>query len=336
MKTIFFSTKAFERQYLENANTAMHELKMVEEALSLKTVDLAKGYSVVCIFAGDDASAPVIEKLHENGVRFIAIRATGYDNVDIQSATKLGIRVTNVPDYSPYAIAEHAVGLMLALSRKLPLANDQVHQYNFKVDNLIGFDLHHKTVGIIGTGQIGSVAAKILYGFGCSLLGFDIQENKELTELYDLHYVDLNTLCRLSDIITIHVPLNEQTEYLIDEALITTMKKGVMLINTARGAVVNTADVIAGLENGQIGYFGADVYEKERGLFFFDFFEKKFDDKMLKKLLSFKNVLLTPHQAFATKEALYNIATTTFYNIDCWGLEQKSQNELQVNEQVLK
>ncbi|SMO69858.1 2-hydroxyacid dehydrogenase [Solitalea koreensis] len=328
MKTIIYSTKFFERTYFEQANVIGHELKMVEEALSLETACLAKDCSVVCVFTSDDVSAPVLLQLQELGVRYIAVRATGYDNVDIQTALSLGMKVANVPEYSPHGIAEHAVGLMLALSRKLMLANQQVHHYNFKVDDLIGFNLQHKTVGIVGTGKIGSAMAKILHGFGCHLLGYDIHENKELVEKYGLHYMELEMLCRLSDVITIHVSLNEHTEQLIDKEMIEIMKKGVMVINTARGAVVNTMNVIEGIENGHIGYFGTDVYEKEKGVFFNDYSNKTFEDTMLKKLLSFPNVLLTPHQAFATKESLYTISTTTFHNIGCWALEQNSANEL--------
>src|SRR2546428_1476574 len=224
MKVIVFSTKNFERSYLEEANKTGHDLKMVETPLSLETADLAFGNSIACISTADDASVSVIEKLHENGIRCITIRATGYDNVDIKKARQLGIRVANVPEYSPYAIAEHAIGLILALNRKLVLANRQVHQYNFKVDDLIGFDLHHKTVGIVGTGKTGSLMAKILHGFGCDLLGFDMNENKELVEKYGLHYVDLNTLCRLSDIITINISLNEHTEHIINKDVISSMK----------------------------------------------------------------------------------------------------------------
>lgn len=280
------------------------------------------------IFTGDDASTSVVEKLNSVGIKYIAVRAVGYDNVDIKKAGELGIKVANVPEYSPYAIAEHAVGLMLALNRKLITADDQVHHNNFTVGNLIGFDLHKKTVGIIGTGRTGSVVAKILNGFGCKLLGYDIKQNKELSEKYGLEYVDLKTLCSSADIITLHAPLNPSTKYLINKKILDEMKQGVMLINTARGAVINTQDVIGATGSGRIGYLGLDVYEKEKGVFFYDHSKEKISDDMLEKLMSFPNVIITPHQAFATNEALTNIADTTFYNIDCWSQNKISDNEL--------
>lgn len=306
-----------------------HELTYAEEALSTATASLAQTHEAVVVFAGDDVSRSVVEKLHKAGVKYIAIRAVGYDNVDIKKANDLGIKVANVPEYSPYAIAEHAVSLMLALNRKLILADRQVHQHNFAVGNLVGFDLHQKKVGIIGTGRIGSVVAKILHGFGCQLSGYDIQQNKELVRKYNLKYVDLKTLCGSSDIITLHTPLNTATKYLINKELLDTMKPGVMLINTARGAVINTEHVIEALENGKIGYLGLDVYEKEKGIFFYDYSKNQITDEMLKKLMCYPNVIITPHQAFATNEALSNIADTTFYNIDCWALNKKSNNELE-------
>lgn len=328
MKVIIYSTKDFESSYLLQANKMNHELTFAQEALSVETAVLAKTHEVVVVFTGDDVSTAVVDKLHEAGVKYIAIRAVGYDNIDIKRANELGIKVANVPEYSPYAIAEHAVALMLALNRKLILANKQVNHHNFTVGNLVGFDMHQKTVGIIGTGRTGSVIAKILHGFGCRLLGYDIAENKELAEKYNLEYVDLKTLCLSSDIITLHTPLNTATKYLIAKEMLDEMKHGVMLINTARGAVINTEHVIEALNNGKIGYLGLDVYEKEKGIFFYDYSKHKITDEMLKKLMAFPNVIITPHQAFATHEALTNIADTTFYNLDCWALQNKSDNEL--------
>lgn len=328
MKVIFFSTRKFEKEYLISANTASLELVMVNEALSLKTVHLAKGAGVVSIFTGDDASAPILIKLKEYNIKYIAIRATGFDHVDLKKAAALGITVANVPDYSPFSIAEHAIGLMLALIRKLTLAYQQTKQYNFKIDDLLGSTLHHKTVGIVGTGKIGSAITQILSGFDCNLIGYDKVRNERLTSKYQLHYADLETLCKSSDIITLHLPLNERTEYLINKQMIDLMRPGVMIINTARGGIVNTLDIIEGIEKGKIGYYGADVYEYEKDVFFYDHSENKISDPILKKLLSFSNVLITPHQAFATKEALNNIAVTTFQNINCWALQQKAPNEL--------
>ncbi len=328
MKVIIYSIKNFEQSYLQKANKMGHELTYTDEPLNVNTAELAKTYEAVMIFTGDDASTSVIEKLHTNGIKYIAVRAVGYDNVDIKKANELDIKIANVPEYSPYAIAEHAVGLMLALNRKLITADAQVHHNNFTVGKLIGFDLHKKTVGIIGTGRTGSVVAKILNGFGCKLLGYDIKQNKELSEKFGLEYVDLKTLCSSADIITLHAPLNPSTQYLINKKILNEMKPGVMLINTARGAVINTQDVIEAIESGRIGYLGLDVYEKEKGVFFYDHSKEKLSDNMLKTLLSYPNVIITPHQAFATNEALTNIADTTFYNIDCWSQNKRSNNEL--------
>jgi D-lactate dehydrogenase len=328
MKILFYSVKDFEEQYLHTANNGANEIDLTEKALNSDTVELAKGYEIISIFTGDDASAPVLEKLYSIGVKFIAVRAAGYDNVDISKANELGISVANVPEYSPYAIAEHALALMLALNRKLILANSQVHNHDFTVSKLIGFDMHGKTIGIIGTGKIGSTLIRILQGFGCRLLAYDIKENRELEMKYGVSYVPLHILCRESDIISIHACLNPVTKHMIHKDMIYQMKKGVMLINTSRGACVNTEDILHFLENGHIGYYGADVYEKEKGIFFYDWSGKKLDDTMLKRLLSLPNVLITPHQAFATTEALGNIANTTFYNIFGWVHDGKCDNEL--------
>jgi D-lactate dehydrogenase len=328
MKILIYSTKDFEKPYLQSAVNNQQEVVFAEEPLSLQTAEKAKGFDVVSIFTGDDAAAPVIEALYKNGVRFIAIRAAGYDNVDLQMANELGVKIANVPAYSPYAIAEHAVALILCLNRKNITAHTQVQQQNFTLGNLVGYDLHGKTVGIIGTGRIGSVFAKIMHGFGCRLLGYDIEENKTLQESYGLEYVDLTALCREANIISIHTALTPATKYMIDKKLIGLMQQGTMIINTSRGACINTAAFIEGLQTGHIGYYGADVYENERGVFFYDFTNKALQDDMLKKLLSMPNVLITPHQAFATQEALGNIAATTFYNIDCWQKKMDSKNEL--------
>jgi D-lactate dehydrogenase len=328
MKILFYSAKDFERPYLETANTGKEDIVFIKEALSLQTADKAKGFDIISIFTGDDASAGVLEVLCKNGVKFIAIRGTGYDNLDLQKANELGIIAANVPGYSPYAIAEHAVALLLALNRKLIIGDKRVQKQNFTADNLVGFDLNGKTAGIIGVGRIGSVFAKIMYGFGCRLLGYDIREDKDLKEKYGLEYVDLPTLCREANIISIHTGLTPRTKYMMNKKLIGLMQRGVILINTGRGGCVNTADVIEGLENGHIGYYGADVYENEKGVFSYDFSGKEFKDEMLKKLLAMPNVLITPHRAFATEEALTNIAADTFYTIECWRKNQCSENEI--------
>ena len=308
MKTLFFSTKPYEQPYLETANKQDAAIVFLKKALSVENAHLATGFDIVSIFTGDDASAAVLEILHNLNVKYITTRAAGYDNIDIKKANECGISVTNVPAYSPHAIAEHAVALILALNRKIVTAYKQEQQQNFTTDNLIGFDLHGKTVGIIGIGIIGSVLVKILHGFGCKILGCDLKENDLLKTQYGVQYTDKETLCATADIISIHTSLTPETKYLINKKLIALMKQGVMLINTGRGGCVNTADVIEGLENGHIGFYGADVYENERNIFFCNLTGKEMKDEMLKKLLSMNKVLITPHEAFATVQALTNIA----------------------------
>ena len=328
MKTLFYSTKPYEQPYLEKANTNKSEITFLKKTLNVETAHLATGFDIVSIFTGDDASAEVLESLHQIGVKYITTRAAGHDNIDIEKANNLGIAVTNVPAYSPYAIAEHVIALIQALNRKTIIAEKQVHQQNFTTDNLIGFDLHGKTIGIIGVGIIGSVLVKIMHGFECKILCCDLVENSLLKEKFGVEYTDKETLCASADIISIHTSSTPETKYLINKNLIAIMKPGTMLINTGRGACVNTLDVIEGLHNGNIGYYGADVYENERGIFFCDLTGKEMKDDVLKKLLSMQNVIITPHQAFATVQALTNIADTTFENIDCFQKHEDCKNEL--------
>lgn len=328
MKAIFFSVKQYERPYLRNAQGSSLDITLTGQSLSEKTVDACHGYDAVSVFTNDDLSSKVIEKLATYGVRYIATRATGVDNIDIASANRLGIRVANVPEYSPYAIAEHAVGLMLALNRKLIIADRQVRNQDFTTDKLVGFDLHGKTVGIIGTGSIGKVIMKILHGFGCRLIAHDIAPKPELALACNAQYVSLEDLCHNSDIITMHVPLTPQTKQLIDKEKIGWMKKGVMLINTGRGGSVNTADVIDAIKSGQIGYFGSDVYEYEHGLFFHDLTGKDIPDNTWKELMKMPNVLITPHQGFATVDALSGIITTTLHTIYAWRNGAQSLHEI--------
>jgi D-lactate dehydrogenase len=327
LSILFYSSKDFEIPYLKDAGGAADAV-FEAAPLCADTAEKARGFEAISIFTNDDASAPVLQTLHRNGTRLIAIRAAGYDNVDIAKANELGITIANVPEYSPHAIAEHAVALALALNRRLITANRQVQQHNYTTGNLIGFDLHGKTVGIIGTGRIGSIFAKIMHGFGCRLLGLDIKENEQLKERYGLQYVDLPDLCREAEIISIHTNLTPYTKYIINKKTISLFQRGMMLINTSRGGCVHTADVMEAVDNGHIGYFGTDVYENEKGIFFFDHSGKAPEDALLKRMLAHPNVLVTPHQAFATQEALTNIAGTTFYNIDCWKNKIHSGNEL--------
>jgi len=328
MKTIIYSTHKFEKQYIIDANKDKHQLKMLEVSLSKETALLAKGYQAVCIFAGDDASAEVLEKLSSVGVRYIALRSAGFNHVDIKKASELDIKIARVPAYSPYAIAEHTMALILALNRKIIKAHNRVRELNFSLNGLTGFDLNGKTVGVIGTGKIGEVFTKILHGFGCKILAYDIHKNEDIIKKYNVQYTDCETLCEKSDIISLHVPLNEQTKYIINKQRIAKMKKGVMLINTSRGGLVNTKAVINALKTGQIGHFGMDVYEEEEGLFFEDHSENILQDDVIARLMTFNNVIITSHQAFLTETALQNISDTTIYNLDCFEKQKLSGNEV--------
>ncbi len=328
MKTLVYSIHQFEKPFLAEAAAGKHELKLLDVALTAQTAQAASGFGAAAIFTADDASALVLDLLSRAGIRYIAIRAAGYDNIDLKHAAALGIKVANVPAYSPNSVAEHTVALMLALNRKLVLSDRQVHAWNFCLDNLVGFDLSGKAVGIIGTGRIGATLARILHGFGCRLLAYDVVKNEQLRMFYGLEYVPLSELCRQSDIITLHTSLNASTWHLVDETHIGLMKKGVMLINTCRGPVLKTDAVISALESGKIGALGLDVYEFEKGIFFADQSNRSVRDERLARLLAFPNVLVTGHQAFLTREALQNIAVGTVQNLDCWEKGASSPNEL--------
>jgi D-lactate dehydrogenase len=305
-------------------------LHFFESRLSAETALLSAGFEMVSLFVNDDASASILETLYRQGTRFIVLRSAGYNNVDMKKASELGIRVARVPAYSPYAVAEHAVALMMALNRRLIRANRRVMELNFSLDGLTGFDMHGKTAGIVGTGKIGVAVARILHGFGCRLLAWDKFENNELKEKYGVIYTDLHTLCSQSDIITLHVPLTDGTKYLINEKSISLMKPNMMLINTSRGPLVNTSDMIQGLKDQRIGYFGMDVYEEEEGLFFEDHSEDILQDDNIARLMSFQNVLITSHQAFLTDTALINIADATVYNLDCFSRNAVCENEIRI------
>ena len=328
MKVTVFSTLAFERPFLEQANAGRHELQLLDVRLSADTVALAQGSQAICVFAPDDVSEPILTKLHDLGVRCVAVRAAGYDNVDLAAATRLGMHVATVPEYSPYAIAEHAVTLILALCRHLRQADRQLRANDFCLDELIGFDLHGKTVGILGLGHIGAVVARILHGFGCRLLGVDVQPNEELTRRYDLRYVTLPELCAQADIISVHIPLNDQTHHLIDDQLLAQMKPGVLLVNTGRGGVLDTAAALRALDSGQLGYLGLDVYEGEKGLFFGNHSTEPLHDDTFARLLTYQNVFITGHQAYLTREALTNIADATLASLNAWDQDQPAPHEL--------
>jgi D-lactate dehydrogenase len=335
MKTLIYSAKDFEIPYLEEANKKTHDLTFIKEALSSQSAIKAVGFEAISIFSADEACFLTIEKLKDFGVKHITLRSVGHDNVNLRAASRVGIKVANVPAYSPYAIAEHATSLLLALNRRIIESNKRVKQFNFDLNNLIGFDLNNKTIGIIGTGRIGAVMTKIMSGFGCHILGYDIKENADLTEAFDMKYVPLKTLCQQADVISIHVPYNPETHYLIDEDLIEDMKPGVLIINTARGAILNTEAIINGIKKGIIGGLGIDVYENEEDIFFKDRSQDFPNDDLFIKLNAMPNVLITGHHAFLTNDALTQIAETTIYNLNCWAEGKETENELTQSEELI-
>ncbi len=315
MKVAVFSTKVYDRRSLDEVNKGFQqELCYFEARLNSETVTLAKGYPVVCVFVNDVLDQVTLEKLSEGGTKVIALRCAGFNNVDLVTAENLGIKVVRVPSYSPYAVAEHALALILALNRKIHRAHNRVRENNFSLEGLLGFDLNGSVVGVIGTGKIGAIFAKIMQGFGCQVLAYDCFQNQTCLDL-GVEYANLKQLFEKSDIISLHCPLTPETYHLINQEAIAHMKKGVMIINTSRGALVDAQALIEGLKSEHIGYLGLDVYEEESDLFFEDLSGKVLHDDVFARLMTFSNVLVTGHQAFFTQEALENIATTTLLNI---------------------
>ena len=316
MKISFFSTQPYDKEFFNLYNDSFgYELEYFEMHLNSQTVSLINNSTVVCVFVNDTVDANVIQKLAEKEVKIIALRCAGFNNVDLTAALQYNIRVCRVPAYSPEAVAEHAVAMILALDRKIHKAYNRVREQNFSLNGLLGFDLHGKTVGVIGTGNIGKVFCKIIGGFGCRVLAFDVIASKDL-EAMGVTFLPLIEVLRQSDIISLHCPLNEQTKHIINPETIAMMKKGVMLINTSRGGLIDTNSVIEALKSGQIGYLGIDVYEQEENLFFRDLSSDIIADDTIQRLMSFPNVLVTAHQAFFTEEALTQITLTTLRNID--------------------
>jgi D-lactate dehydrogenase len=314
MRVAVFNTKPYDREFLSAANAdGRHELAYLEPLLSPVTAKLAEGFAGVCAFVNDKLDAEVLETLAAGGVRLIALRCA--------------VRVIRVPAYSPYAVAEHTVGLMLALNRKLHKAYNRVREGNFSLDGLLGFDMHGRTVGVVGTGQIGLCTARILHGLGCKLLAHDIRENPEVKAL-GARYVSLDELLGASDVVTLHCPLVKETYHLIDAPRLLKMRPGAMLINTGRGALIDTAAIIHALKSGRLGSLGLDVYEEEGDLFFRDLSSKPILDDVFSRLLTFPNVLITGHQAFFTREALEAIARTTLAGLDEFERGAKLTNEV--------
>lgn len=315
MKTAVFSSKPYDQTFLEAANReGKHELVFFEARLTPKTLVLAAGFPAVCVFINDQLDESVLRSLAEAGTQLIALRSAGFNNVNLDAAAQLGLTVVRVPAYSPYAVAEHAVGLILMLNRKLYRAYNRVRDDNFALNGLLGFDLNGCTVGIMGTGKIGECFTRIMHGFGCHLLGYDPYENDACLEM-GLRYVDLPVLLRESDIISLHCPLTPDTYHLVNAESIQQMKPGVMLINTSRGGLIDTRAVIDGIKTKIIGYLGIDVYEEEADIFFEDLSGQVIQDETFQLLQSFPNVVITAHQAFFTRHAMEAIAQTTLSNI---------------------
>lgn len=314
MKIIVFSTKRYDQEFLEAANTGRHELHFLEAHLDEQTVSLAAGFEAVCVFVNDRVTASVLEKLASTGTRVIALRCAGFNNVDLAAAERLKIAVVRVPAYSPHAVAEHTLGLILALNRHLHRAYNRVREGNFALDGLLGFDLHGRTAGVLGTGRIGATVAKLLRGFDCDVLALDPHENPDCLAI-GVRYVALDELLSRSDIVSLHCPLTADNHYIIDAAALARMKTGSMLINTSRGALVDTQAVIDALKSGKLGYLGLDVYEEEGEIFFEDLSSTIIRDDVFARLLTFPNVLITGHQAFFTRNALEQIASVTIANL---------------------
>lgn len=314
--TVAFDTKPYDREALQRAS-AGHDLewRFMDCRLSAETAAAASGAQAVCTFVNDRVDRRCLETLAALGVRHVALRCAGFNAVDIAAAKELGVSVTRVPAYSPYAVAEHAVALLLALNRKIPRANNRVHDLNFSLNGLVGFDLHGKTAGIVGTGKIGRIAAQILHGFGMRLLAYDPFPCEEWAQQYGVKYVDARSLARECDVISLHTPLTPETRHIIRRETIELMKPGALLVNVSRGALIETKALIDALKKGHLGGVALDVYEEEEGVFFEDLSGQILHDDALARLLTFPNVIITAHQAFLTQEALGEIARVTVANV---------------------
>lgn len=324
MKVAVFSAKKYDEAGFSKWADANLKFVYFETRLNVESVKLAQGCHAVCAFVNDDLSAPVLTQLSAMGIEMIALRCAGFNNVDLTAAKELSIRVARVPAYSPEAVAEHTLAMMLTLNRKLHKAYNRVRDDNFSLEGLLGFNMHGKTVGLIGTGRIGLATARIIKGFGCKLLCYDVQEQAELAG----HYTGLSQLYEQSDIISLHCPLTPQTKHMINATSLAQMKDGVMLINTSRGALIDTKAVINSLKSRKIGYLGLDVYEQEADIFFENLSEQMIDDDIFKRLLTFPNVLITGHQAFFTQEAMQQISQITSDNLVSYASGQLNGNEL--------
>jgi D-lactate dehydrogenase len=310
-----YSTRSYDRQTFDAANhDGEFDFRYVEDRLTPRTAELAGGCEAVCLFVNDDGSADSLAGLHNSGVRHVALRSAGFNHVDLEAAERLELAVVRVPSYSPNAVAEHTIALILALNRHIPRAYNRVRDGNFSLDGLVGFDLKGKTAGVIGTGQIGGLVARLLWHFRCRVLAHDPFPDAKLREL-GIEYVELDRLWAESDVISLNTPLVPDTHHLVNADTIRRMKRGVMLVNTGRGPLVDTVAVIDALKSGQIGSLALDVYEEEQALFFEDRSQDVLTDDTFARLLTFPNVLISAHQAFLTNEAIAAIAATTLSNL---------------------
>ena len=330
MNVAIFSSKPYEKEYLDNANLGIgHHLHYFDATLNADTINLARGFEAVCLFVTDTLDKKTTQQLAEMGIKLIDLRSAGFNNIDVEAAEEHHIKVLRVPAYSPQAVAEHAVALILTLNRKTHKAYNRVREGNFSVENLLGFNLSGKTVGVVGTGKIGSAFIQIMQGFGCKVIAYDLVESETL-KAKGVEYRPFAEVLSDSDIISLHCPLNAETQHIINSISLSKMKKGAMLINTGRGGLIKTSDVIEALKAGHLGYLGIDVYEQEEKLFFKDLSGSIIQDDLIERLLGFHNVLITPHQGFFTAEALTQIAETTIKNFTDFEKGIASENEVKI------
>ena len=327
MQVLVYDAHSYDREFLDAAGGGEYALSYTAAALDAQTVALAQGIPAICCFVNDDGSEPILRQLAAGGTRLLTLRCTGFNNVDLAAAERLGITVTRVSAYSPYAVAEFAVGLLQTLNRKIHRAFNRTRENNFRLAGLLGHDIHGKTVGVIGTGKIGAVFARIMQGFGCTILAYDIMQNPACTAM-GVRYTTLEELLSVADIISLHVPLMPATHHLINAGTLALMKPGAMLINTSRGGLIDTEALLGALRTGRLGAVGLDVYEEEEGLFFRDLSDKIMADEVFARLMTFPNVLVTGHQAFFTHEAMTTIAETTIRNISDFAAGRSNENVL--------
>lgn len=327
MRVLVYDTHSYDRTFLEAANAGVHELEFTTAQLDAQTAALADGFAAVCLFVSDRADAAAMARLAQGGVRMIAQRSTGFNNLDLAAAERHGITCMRVGYYSPYAVAEFAVGLLQTLNRRIHRAYNRTREFNFRLAGLLGHDIHGRTVGVVGTGKIGAIFARIMQGFGCPVLAYDVHENPECVAL-GVRYVALDELLRSSDIISLHVPLMPETYHMINATTLELMKPGVMIVNTSRGGLIDSEALIGAIQHGHVAAVGLDVYEEEEGKFFRDLSDEGIDDDVLVRLISFPNVLVTGHQAFFTHEAMTTIAETTIANLSDFAAGRTNANVL--------